>query len=63
MSVVSHLAADGRVLDGREGGGEAAVDPALLEVPQGRDDQMIFPGRSKPILCPARLKLKFQVTT
>ena len=54
----SHLAADGGVLDGGEGGGEAAVDPALLEVPQGRDDQVILPGWGESILSPAGLQLE-----
>jgi len=30
-----HLAADGRVPDGGQGGGESAIDPTLLEVPEG----------------------------
>ena len=29
-----HLAANRRVPDGGEGGGESAVDPTLLEVPE-----------------------------
>ncbi len=29
-----HLAADGRVPDGGEGGCESAIDPTLLEVPE-----------------------------
>ncbi len=30
-----HLAADGRVPDGGQGGGESAIDPTLLKVPEG----------------------------
>ena len=37
------LLADGLVGEGVEGGGVAAVQPALLERPQGRDDQVVLP--------------------
>ena len=45
-----YLVADGSVFDGGEGGGVAAVDPALLEVPERRHDQVVPPRRSKSIL-------------
>ncbi len=37
------MAADGSVSDGGEGGGEAAVDPAFLEVPERRNDLVLVP--------------------
>jgi len=45
------------VSDGGEGGGEPAVDPALLEVPERRDDQVILPRGSKPVLSSTRFQL------
>ena len=45
------------MLDGGEGGGVSAVDPALLEVPERRNDQVIPPGWGKPVLGPAWLQL------
>ena len=52
-----HLAADGGVPDGGDGGGESAVDPTLLEVPKRRNNQMISPRGSKSILSSARFQL------
>ncbi len=37
------MAADGSVSDGGEGGSEAAVDPAFLEVPERRNDLVLVP--------------------
>ncbi len=53
-----HLAADGRVPDGGKGGGKTAIDPTLLEVPEGRNDQMVFPRRSKSVLSSTGFQLE-----
>jgi len=42
---------------GGEGCGVAAVHPALLEVPEWGDDQVVPPGWGKPVLGPAWLQL------
>ncbi len=53
----SNLVADRGVLDGVEGGGVAAVDPTLLEVPEGWDNEVIPPGRGEPIVSTTGFKV------
>lgn len=42
------LVAYGRVLEGRQRRGVTAVDVALLEGPEGRDDEVVLPLRRVP---------------
>ena len=53
-----HLTTDGGVPDGGQGGGIAAVDPALFKVPQGGNNEVVFPGGGKSILSSTRLQLQ-----
>ena len=55
-----HLAADGGVPDGGQGCCIAAVDPALFKVPQGGNNEVVFPGWGKSVLCSTRLQLQIE---
>lgn len=52
-----HLVAQGSVDQGRDRGGVAAVDPALLEGPHGRDDEVVPPVGGHPSGHPAGFQL------
>ena len=44
------------MLDGGHGGGVAAVDPTLFEVPERGDDEVVLPRRGVPVLSTTGLK-------
>ena len=53
-----HLTADGGVPDSSQGCCIATVDPALFKVPQGGNDQVVFPRWGKSVLSSTRLQLQ-----